>query len=89
MGIKLPEGRYHIFNSLGADGLLWVFFERWSCPRDSNGPLASPLTGWLTDIVGAEWITTASMLFEVPWWVVVTRDGSLALFGVSFALQSG
>ncbi|KAF9454971.1 MFS general substrate transporter [Macrolepiota fuliginosa MF-IS2] len=49
---------------------------------------SSPITGWFVDALGAEWVATASMLLAIPWWGVVTVQGSLALFGVSFALQS-
>ncbi|XP_006454567.1 hypothetical protein AGABI2DRAFT_214792, partial [Agaricus bisporus var. bisporus H97] len=49
---------------------------------------SSPLTGWLTDIFGAEWTATFSMLLATPWWGVLTIDDSLALFGVAFALES-
>jgi len=49
---------------------------------------ASLLTGWLTDIVGAEWVATISIILAIPWWGVITIDGSLPLFGVAFALES-
>jgi hypothetical protein len=50
--------------------------------------LASPITGWLTDKFGAEWIATSSMILAIPWWGIVTIDGSLAFFGIAFALES-
>ncbi|KAJ3575911.1 hypothetical protein NP233_g775 [Leucocoprinus birnbaumii] len=50
--------------------------------------ISSPITGWLTDKIGAEWVAAGSMILAIPWWGVITIKGSLALFGVSFALES-
>jgi hypothetical protein len=60
------------------------------CPaaKGLNFRPASPLAGWLTDIFGAEWTTTFSVVLATPWWGVLTKDGSLALFGVAFAFES-
>ncbi|KAF5355684.1 hypothetical protein D9756_004003 [Leucocoprinus leucothites] len=50
--------------------------------------ISSPVTGWLTDKVGAEWVAATSIVLAIPWWGVITIDGPLALFGVAFALEN-
>lgn len=49
---------------------------------------SSLISGWLTDIVGSEWIVTFSILLALPWWGLVTLQRSLVLFGTAFSLQS-
>ncbi|KAI0072812.1 MFS general substrate transporter [Panus rudis PR-1116 ss-1] len=50
--------------------------------------VSSPLTGWLSDRIGTEWITALTFLLSVPWWGVLIIEKSLALFIVALAFQS-
>lgn len=53
------------------------------------GPIkASPLTGWLTDSQGAEWVTLLALLLSIPWWCIIIIQSSLPLFIVAFAIES-
>ncbi|TRM57206.1 major facilitator superfamily domain-containing protein [Schizophyllum amplum] len=49
---------------------------------------SSPITGWYTDRKGAEWATSWSLLLAVPWWVVITIDGHIALFIVAYCFEN-
>lgn len=51
-------------------------------------PKASPITGFLTDKYGAEWVTVFCLLLALPWWGVVIIQQRLALFVVAFAVES-
>ncbi|KAI0078476.1 MFS general substrate transporter [Panus rudis PR-1116 ss-1] len=50
--------------------------------------ISSPLTGWLSDRGGTEWITAASFFLSAPWWGVLIIEKSLALFIVALVFQS-
>ncbi|KAG1716792.1 hypothetical protein ID866_390 [Astraeus odoratus] len=50
--------------------------------------VSSPLSGWLCDRVGADYITSLCLILTVPWWILLTLRNSLALFIISLALQS-
>ncbi|KAF9470717.1 MFS general substrate transporter [Pholiota conissans] len=49
---------------------------------------SSPLTGFLSDRYGPEWVTFCFLLFALPWWVVIIVEWRLALFISSFALEA-
>ncbi|KAJ3557689.1 hypothetical protein NM688_g1336 [Phlebia brevispora] len=49
---------------------------------------SSPLAGWWADRKGTEWITVASFVSSIPWWVLITIHSSLAFFIVMFAFES-
>ncbi|KAF8665112.1 hypothetical protein AX16_000579 [Volvariella volvacea WC 439] len=49
---------------------------------------SSPITGYLSDKYGTEWITVASILLALPWWGLVIIEHSLALFIAAFALEN-
>ena len=59
--------------------------------RSTEKPIAaSPLSGWLSDRAngGVEYTSFFTLLLSVPWWVVMTIRGPIALFGSSLALSS-
>ncbi|TRM62992.1 major facilitator superfamily domain-containing protein [Schizophyllum amplum] len=49
---------------------------------------SSPITGWYTDRRGAEWAISWSLLLGIPWWVVITIDGHIALFIVAYCFEN-
>ncbi|TFK76705.1 MFS general substrate transporter [Pluteus cervinus] len=49
---------------------------------------SSPITGYLADRKGPEWVSFISLSLAIPWWIVVTIQGPLLLFIVAFAIQS-
>lgn len=49
---------------------------------------STPITGWLTDKKGSEFITPIGLIFGLPWSVVIIIEKKLALFVVSFAFMS-
>jgi len=53
--------------------------------------VALPLSGWLSGRArgGPEWTSFLSLLLSIPWWMVMTIRGSIALFATSLALSSG
>ncbi|KAF9458764.1 major facilitator superfamily domain-containing protein [Collybia nuda] len=48
---------------------------------------SSPLSGWLTDHNGPEWITFLSLILALPWWIVIIIQGPLSLFTAAFAIE--
>lgn len=50
--------------------------------------LAPPIAGWLTDHVGAEWVTSICLLLSVPAWFAVTIRANLAIFIAAFAFEN-
>lgn len=46
------------------------------------------MAGWWSDKNGPEWVTIVCLVLSLPWWGVVTINASLALFIVSYALES-
>ncbi|KAF8912925.1 major facilitator superfamily domain-containing protein [Gymnopilus junonius] len=49
---------------------------------------SSPLAGYLADRRGTEWITVSALLLALPWWIIITIQGPLALFISAFAIES-
>ncbi|KAF8203168.1 MFS general substrate transporter [Pholiota molesta] len=49
---------------------------------------SSPLSGFLADKYGAEWVTVFALLFAIPWWVILIIEWHLALFISTFALEA-
>ncbi|KAF5337175.1 hypothetical protein D9611_003430 [Ephemerocybe angulata] len=49
---------------------------------------SSPLTGWISDKRGTEWVTMLSLILGVPWYAVMTVEGRLGLFIAAFGLSS-
>lgn len=74
--------------ALSVPMLFCVYLMQCLTVKQLNLCPASFLTGWLTDILGAEWTTTFSMVLAIPWLGVLTINGSLALFAVAFAFES-
>ncbi|KAF9045166.1 MFS general substrate transporter [Panaeolus papilionaceus] len=50
--------------------------------------ISSPLGGHLADKRGVEWVTVFCLILAVPWWILLILEVHLALFIVSFAVQS-
>jgi DHA1 family solute carrier family 18 vesicular amine transporter 1/2 len=48
--------------------------------------LATPLSGWISDKTGVEWVTVCCMVLSAPWWIIMTIRGPLALLVTSLAL---
>ena len=49
---------------------------------------APPLAGWLTDYMGAEWVTFICLLLAIPCWIAVTIRSKLSFFVTAFAFES-
>ncbi|KAJ3506089.1 hypothetical protein NLJ89_g7065 [Agrocybe chaxingu] len=49
---------------------------------------SAPLTGFWADKKGTEWPATFSLLFSIPWWVIIIIEYRLALFVAAFALEA-
>lgn len=49
---------------------------------------SSPIAGYFADRRGSEWITISCIVLTIPWWIVITIDGPLALFITAYALQN-
>ncbi|KAH9994418.1 major facilitator superfamily domain-containing protein [Russula vinacea] len=50
--------------------------------------LAPPLAGWLTDYMGAEWVTFICLLLAIPCWIAVTVRSKLSFFVTAFAFEN-
>ncbi|KAJ7630470.1 MFS general substrate transporter, partial [Roridomyces roridus] len=49
---------------------------------------SGPLSGWLSDKRGVEWLSVICILLSIPWWGIMILQGRLALFIVAYALAS-
>ena len=49
--------------------------------------VAGILSGWLSDKYGPAPIGCATLLLSLPWYGLITIDGSLAMFLIFFALE--
>ncbi|KAJ7630469.1 MFS general substrate transporter [Roridomyces roridus] len=49
---------------------------------------SGPLSGWLSDTRGVEWLSVICILLSIPWWGIMIIQGHLALFIVAYALAS-
>ncbi|KAG8829799.1 hypothetical protein FRC17_006005 [Serendipita sp. 399] len=49
---------------------------------------STPITGWLGDRIGVEWITVACQMLSLPWWLVMIIRGPVALMVTSLALAT-
>jgi MFS transporter, DHA1 family, solute carrier family 18 (vesicular amine transporter), member 1/2 len=67
---------------------LFCTFDLYKCRHVFDRLLASPITGWYVDKVGPAWITILCLGLSLPWEVVLIKNGVLALFIASFALES-
>lgn len=56
--------------------------------RQMSYLLASPLSGWIADRFGVEWITVMSIFLAIPWYFVLFIKSRLALFLVALAMSS-
>ena len=56
---------------------------------DSKFRKAPPVAGWLTDHMGAEWVSFICLFFSVPCWIAVAIRANLAFFVIAFAFESG
>lgn len=50
--------------------------------------IANPLSGYLCDTRGSEWVVAFGLTLAIPWQVVLSVEGPLALFIVSLAVSS-
>ncbi|TEB39101.1 MFS general substrate transporter [Coprinellus micaceus] len=49
---------------------------------------SGPLTGWIVDRWGTEWITPLCLILAVPWFVAMSIESKLGLFIAAFGLSS-
>ena len=49
---------------------------------------APPVSGWLTDYMGTEWVSFICLLLAIPSWIVVTVRAKLSFFVIAFAFES-
>ncbi|KAL5534540.1 hypothetical protein ACEPAG_1003 [Sanghuangporus baumii] len=49
---------------------------------------ASPISGWISDRSGVEWITVVCLALAVPWYALMVVRGHLAFFIACFALAN-
>lgn len=47
-----------------------------------------PLSGYITDKKGSEWVAAAFLFLAIPWAVVLIIERKLALFVVAFGFMS-
>jgi MFS family permease len=50
--------------------------------------ISAPISGWLCDVRGAEWVTAIGLLLAIPWETLIILESSLVLFLVSLAIGS-
>lgn len=50
--------------------------------------VSSPISGWLCDRVGSDYVTCVCLLLALPWWIALAMRTSLAVFITSLAIQS-
>ncbi|KLO05711.1 MFS general substrate transporter [Schizopora paradoxa] len=50
--------------------------------------ISSPLSGWIADRFGVEWITVMSVFLAIPWYFVLFIKSRLALFLVALAMSN-
>jgi MFS family permease len=48
--------------------------------------ISAPISGWLCDVRGAEWVTAIGLLLAIPWETLIILESSLVLFLVSLAI---
>lgn len=49
---------------------------------------AAPLTGWISDRFGVEWIILISILTTIPWYALLVIQGRLAFFIACIVIMS-
>ncbi|KAH8120525.1 MFS general substrate transporter, partial [Phellopilus nigrolimitatus] len=49
---------------------------------------SSPISGWMSDRFGVEWITGSCLALTIPWYALMIVRGHLAFFIVCFALSN-
>ncbi|ETW87640.1 major facilitator superfamily, partial [Heterobasidion irregulare TC 32-1] len=49
---------------------------------------STPIAGWFADRKGAEWITILCMAFALPFWILITIEGKLPFFVVTFSFEN-
>jgi len=50
--------------------------------------ISTALAGYLTGPLGVHTVTFGSLLLAIPWWIVASIDGPLALFIVAFIIEN-
>jgi len=50
--------------------------------------ISSPLSGWISDRFGVEWITALSILLAIPWYLILIIKSHLAIFLVALAMTN-
>ncbi|KDQ54891.1 hypothetical protein JAAARDRAFT_38007 [Jaapia argillacea MUCL 33604] len=50
--------------------------------------ISSPLSGYLVDRLGTEWITPLCLLLSLPWWALLLVEWTLPFFTVVFGLTA-
>lgn len=50
--------------------------------------ISSPLSGWIADRYGVEWITVLSILLAIPWYFILIIKSHLAIFLVALAMTN-
>ncbi|KIM54249.1 hypothetical protein SCLCIDRAFT_1222218 [Scleroderma citrinum Foug A] len=89
---------YGIINSMQEPTLPLHLEAEWKYTSDQVGLvylasfiptlISSPLSGWLSDRIGNDYIIFVCLVFTIPWWILLARRSSVVLFIMSFALQS-